>query len=51
MQDADEIITVPGARELLLQLPAKRWTIGLPARGRWPKSDCARRVYRFQSGS
>ena len=27
MQDADGIITLPGARELLLQLPAKRWTI------------------------
>jgi sugar-phosphatase len=27
MQDANGIITLPGARELLLQLPAKRWTI------------------------
>jgi sugar-phosphatase len=27
MQDAEGIITLPGARELLLQLPAKRWTI------------------------
>jgi mannitol-1-/sugar-/sorbitol-6-phosphatase len=27
MQDADGIITLPGARELLLQLPAHRWTI------------------------
>jgi sugar-phosphatase len=27
MQDADGIITLPGARELLLHLPAKRWTI------------------------
>jgi len=27
MRDADGIITLPGARELLLQLPAKRWTI------------------------
>ncbi|HEY6765769.1 MAG TPA: HAD-IA family hydrolase [Candidatus Sulfotelmatobacter sp.] len=27
MQDADGIITLPGARELLLQLPTKRWTI------------------------
>lgn len=27
MEDADGIITLPGARELLLQLPAKRWTI------------------------
>jgi sugar-phosphatase len=27
MQDADGIITLPGARELLLQLPAERWTI------------------------
>jgi sugar-phosphatase len=27
MQDVDEIITLPGARELLLQLPANRWTI------------------------
>ena len=27
MQDADGIITLPGARELLLQLPANRWTI------------------------
>jgi sugar-phosphatase len=27
MQDADGIITLPGARELLLRLPAKRWTI------------------------
>jgi len=27
MQDADGIITLPGARELLLQIPAKRWTI------------------------
>jgi sugar-phosphatase len=27
MQDADGIITLPGARELLLQLPAKRRTI------------------------
>jgi sugar-phosphatase len=27
MQDADGIITLPGARELLLQLPAECWTI------------------------
>jgi sugar-phosphatase len=27
MQDTDGIITLPGARELLLQLPANRWTI------------------------
>lgn len=27
MQDADGIITLPGARELLLQLPANRWAI------------------------
>ena len=27
IEDADGIITLPGARELLLQLPAKRWTI------------------------
>lgn len=27
MQDAEGIITLPGARELLLQIPAKRWTI------------------------
>ena len=27
MQDADGIITLPGARELLLQLPETRWTI------------------------
>ena len=27
MEDAGGIITLPGARELLLQLPAKRWTI------------------------
>ena len=27
MQDADGIITLPGARELPLQLPAERWTI------------------------
>jgi sugar-phosphatase len=27
MQDAEGIITLPGARELLLQLPAERWTI------------------------
>jgi len=27
MQDADGIITLPGARELLRQLPANRWTI------------------------
>jgi sugar-phosphatase len=27
MQDADGIITLPGARELLQQLPANRWTI------------------------
>src|ERR1017187_9546671 len=27
MQDTDGIVTLPGARELLLQLPAKRWTI------------------------
>lgn len=27
MQDSDGIIPLPGARELLLQLPAKRWTI------------------------
>lgn len=27
MQDAEGIITLPGARELLLQLPAARWTI------------------------
>jgi sugar-phosphatase len=27
MQDADGIITLPGARELLLQLPAELWTI------------------------
>ena len=27
MQDAEGIITLPGARELLLQFPAKRWTI------------------------
>lgn len=27
MQDADGIITLPGARELLGQLPANRWTI------------------------
>ena len=27
MQDAEGIITLPGARELLLQLPADRWTI------------------------
>jgi sugar-phosphatase len=27
MQDADGIISLPGARELLLQLPAERWTI------------------------
>jgi sugar-phosphatase len=27
MQDADGIITLPGARELLLHLPAERWTI------------------------
>jgi sugar-phosphatase len=27
MQDADGIITLPGARKLLLQIPAERWTI------------------------
>jgi sugar-phosphatase len=27
MEDADGIITLPGARELLLQLPVNRWTI------------------------
>jgi sugar-phosphatase len=27
MQDADGIIALPGARELLLELPAERWTI------------------------
>lgn len=27
MQDADGIISLPGARELLRQLPAERWTI------------------------
>lgn len=27
MQDADGIITLPGARELLVELPANRWTI------------------------
>jgi mannitol-1-/sugar-/sorbitol-6-phosphatase len=27
MQDADGIIALPGARELLRQLPAERWTI------------------------
>jgi sugar-phosphatase len=27
MQDAEAIVTLPGARELLLQFPAKRWTI------------------------
>jgi len=41
MQDAEGIITLPGARELLLQLPAKRWTIATSARGCWPKSDSA----------
>ena len=35
MQDADGIITLPGARELLLQLPARRWTIA---------TSCTRRL-------
>lgn len=35
MQDADGIITLPGARELLLQLPATRWTIA---------TSCTRRL-------
>ena len=35
MQDADGIITLPGARELLLQLPAARWTIA---------TSCTRRL-------
>ena len=35
MQDADGIMTLPGARELLLRLPAERWTIA---------TSCTRRL-------
>jgi hypothetical protein len=59
MQDAEGIITLPGARELLLQLPAKRWTIATSCtrllaevrqRGGFTSSRADRDLYRCDPG-